>query len=58
MSIVFDKCGTSSTPRVAKLVEIRNELRAKNLHYTMSGPEPSTGPISPEFAPSVPTWHL
>ncbi len=51
MSVVFDK-EWHELPRPAagaKLVEIRNELRAKNLHDTEEPPlEASEGPISPE----------
>jgi len=51
MSIVFDK-DWHELPRPAagaKLVEIRNELRQKNLHDTEEPSlEPSEGPISPE----------
>ena len=51
LSIVFDK-EWHELPRPAagaKLVEIRNELREKNLHDTEEPPlEPTTGPISPE----------
>ena len=51
MSIVFDK-EWYDLPRPAagaKLVEIRNELRAKNLHDTEEPPlERREGPVSPE----------